>query len=143
MPMLIFSTLGVGWLVLLRPRWLKLPAAKALILIGLLLPIALSVTALDQTRVSTLAMFAPIFLFVGKGTNLLSRKELRTTWKSLSIAGITIPIPIYWVGVLEQNGWQSILHWTANFLSCINYLGRTSKTNNEDESKYINCDVCP
>jgi len=116
MPMLIFSALGVGWLVLLRPRWLKLPATKALILIGLLLPIALSVTALDQTRVSTLAMFAPIFLFVEKGTNLLARKELRTTWKSLSIAGIIIPIPIYWVGVLEQNGWQSILSWTSNFL---------------------------
>ncbi len=116
MPMLIFSALGVGWLVLLRPQWLKLPATKVLILLGILIPILLSLTALDQTRISALALFAPIFVFVVYVSHFVALNELMTTWKFLVIAAVIIPIPIYLGGTLEQDGWQSILHWTANFL---------------------------
>jgi len=116
MPTLLFSAFGVGWLVLLRPQWLKLSATKVLIALGILVQIAASMTALDQTRVSVLVLFAPLYFFVCTATNSITHKEVRKTWRALLAAAIIVPIPIFWVGVLEQNSWQSILHWTANFL---------------------------
>jgi hypothetical protein len=116
MPILLFSALGVGWLLLIRPEWLKLNATKTLIALGVLITLASSFTALDQTRITVLVLFAPILVFIGTSIDSVSCTELRKTWKALMIAAVLVPIPLFLAGVLEQNGWQSILYWTANFL---------------------------
>jgi len=116
MPILLFSALGVGWLVLLRPEWFKLPATKMLIALGVLLPIAFSLTALDQTRITAVALFAPILVFVSLSTDSLSSINLKRAWTALMAAAIIVPVPLFLVGEIERNGWQSILYWTSNFL---------------------------
>ena len=115
MPMLIFSALGVGWLVLLRPQWLKLPATKVLVGLGLFLPVLVSLTAVDQSRVAVMALFAPLMAYIVCVQTQIMQNELRRAWKNLRIAAAIVPIPLFLLGSLEQNGWQSILHWTANF----------------------------
>jgi hypothetical protein len=116
LPILFFSALGVGWLVVLRPQWRKLAATKALIALGLLLPVAFSLTALDQTRISSLVLFASFFLYICESTSSLNEAEMSKTWRALMLGAIVVPIPLYLAGVVDQTGWQSILYWTANFL---------------------------
>lgn len=115
MPMLIFSALGVGWLVLLRPKWFKLPATKALVLLGILIPILLSLTALDQTRVTSIVLYAPMLLFVQISAETIPHSIGRSTWKNLWVAAILIPVPLFLAGTTEQPSWQTILYWTSNF----------------------------
>lgn len=115
MPILIFSALGVGWLVLLRPSLLKHTATKSLLTLGAIAPVLASLTTLDQSRVTAVALFAPIFAFVICSQQIISPLEFRRVWKNLALAAALVPIPLYHMGSLEQNGWQSILYWTANF----------------------------
>lgn len=115
MPVLIFSALGVGWLVLLRPSWLKHTATKSLVTLGIIAPVLASLTTLDQSRVTAVALFAPIFAFTILSTQIISPMEVRRVWKNLALAAAVIPIPVFHMGSLEQNGWQSILSWTTNF----------------------------
>lgn len=116
LPVLFFSALGVGWLVLLRPKWLKLTSTKALVFLGLLAPVLASLTAVDQSRVIAVSLFGATLAFVIYSPSELPRGELRRTWRNLGLAAVLVPVPLYLMGSLEQNGWQSILHWTANFL---------------------------
>lgn len=116
MPMLIFSALGVGWLVLLRPQWLKLPATKALVLLGLVIPLFASLSAVDQSRVAAMGIFAPVMAYIICVQPQISQNEVGRAWKNLRVAAVIVPIPLFLLGSLESIGWQSILHWTANFL---------------------------
>lgn len=115
MPMFLFSALGVGWLVILRPKWLKLTATKSFVALGIILPFAMSLTALDQTRVTAVVLLAPTLAFIHASTAQIPHKVITKTWKNLALVAVIVPVPAYLAGSLDQYGWQSILHWTANF----------------------------
>lgn len=115
MPVLLFTSLGVGWLVILRPSWAKLPETKALIALGLFLPLALSLTTIDQTRVIAVCLFAPIFCYVAYSQRVLDRIRSDATWRNYAVASVIIPVPLFLIGSIDQTSWQTILYWTSNF----------------------------
>jgi len=116
MPIIVFSALGVGWLLLLDRRLIKSPVTKLLVAQGLAIPIVISLFAVDQSRVTAVLLFAPMLVFASHSQELFSENELKRMWNRWWLAAVIIPVPLFLLGSIDMVGWQSILHWRANFL---------------------------
>ena len=115
MPVLIFSALGVGWIVLLDKQLLKNPVSKILIAQGIITPIFVSFIALDQSRVTAVLLFAPILVFATHAGQLFSEADLRRVWNRYWLVAVIVPVPLFLGGLIDMTGWQSILSWRASF----------------------------
>lgn len=115
MPILLFTSFGVGWLVLLQPSWIKLPETKVVISLGFGLSLALSLVALDQTRVIAICLFAPIFAYTAYSPRVLNLITSHSTWRRYAVASAIVPVPLFLGGAIDQTSWQTILYWTSNF----------------------------
>jgi hypothetical protein len=115
MPIVIFSALGVGWLVLLDRQLVKSPVTKLLLAQGIAIPILISLVAVDQSRVTAVLLFAPTLVFVIHAHELFSEAELKRVWDRYLLAALIVPVPLFLMGSADMTGWQSILYWRANF----------------------------
>jgi hypothetical protein len=115
MPLILFSALGVGWIVLLDKSLRRSRAVVTLLAIALVIGIALPLVALDETRTLAIVLTPLVLAWVGSARRLHSDEAVQQIWSRYGIAAVIVPIVIVGSGQLLPFGFQSILYWRANF----------------------------
>ena len=109
MPAMLFSVLGVLWLVLLRPRELHRKRSWSLVLIvggmSLVLPFFLH----DHTRVLGILSFPLVLSWI----LLLTERQAQGMWRRFSVAACVIPIPVFVAGTVMLGGLINFLTWRS------------------------------
>ena len=107
MPLLFFSSLGVLWFVLLRPRFARLRLFRILIDEDVLLSLILPWITLDTSRTVALALFAAVLCVVAALPDLLEERDVASAWRNTSLVAVIVPVPVIWSGALLYGGWES------------------------------------
>jgi hypothetical protein len=106
-PLLFFSSLGVLWFVLLRPRVIRLPLVRILIAEAVLLSLLLPWITFDTSRTVALALFAAVLCVVVALPDLLEERDVDSAWSYTSLVAVIVPVPVIWSGALLYGGWES------------------------------------
>lgn len=115
MPMIIFSALGVGWIVLLD-RSVRRSRGAALVLgFALILSLLLPVLALDQTRTIALVTYPLVIAWAASVPRLYPSDVASRLWSRYAIAAAIVPVIVVGGGQLMSSGWQSLLAWRSTF----------------------------
>ncbi len=115
MPMIIFSALGVGWIVLLDRSVRRSRAAVLVLGFSLILSLVLPVLALDQTRTIALVTFPLVVAWAASVPRLYSGDIASRLWSRYAIAAAIVPVIIVGGGQWMASGWQSLLAWRSTF----------------------------
>jgi hypothetical protein len=105
MPLVLFGSVGVAWLIMLHPDsrnqwWIRLLIVEALVI-----PIVVSGLTLDSTRVAALILFAPVLFSVSRLGDHLAGPVTQGMWRWWVTAAVIVPIPLIFSGELYYLGW--------------------------------------
>lgn len=106
-PLIAVSVLGVGWLLIASRPALSVRAIRGFLLISIAIAVVLPFFILDETRVISGALWAPLLL---AGSILISRSspsEIERLLKRLLPVAALAVIVIAWDGNLVYAGWRS------------------------------------
>lgn len=115
LPLVLFGTLGVAWLLLIDPRVRAARSSRAMLVMALVAALAVPLIAVDQTRIVVLVLVAAVMAWLDD----LSRHPLlesgieRGTWRAWIAAAAIVPVPVVWMGVVLYPGWGSVTDWFA------------------------------
>ena len=122
MPLLFFSSLGVLWFVLLRPRVVRLPLVRILIAEAVLLSLLLPWITLDTSRTVAIALFAAMLCVVVALPDLLEERDVDSAWRYTSLVAVIVPVPVIWTGALLYGGWESFFELDTALLPPEGYV---------------------
>jgi len=107
MPIVIFSGLGIAWLLFLLPEIRSTAVGRILLIEALGLSLILPIVSLDATRTVGLGILAALLTAVVALQPEIER--IGKPMRILALAAAIIPIPIVWSGKLLAIGWGSFL----------------------------------
>jgi len=107
MPLLFFSSLGVLWFVLLRPKVFRLGVVRILIVEAVALSLLLPWITLDTSRTVALSLFAAALCVVAALPDLLEEDVAASAWRNTALVAAIIPVPVIWSGAVLYGGWES------------------------------------
>jgi hypothetical protein len=114
LPLVAFTALGIGWVVLLDSSVRAARATVALLVWGLGCSLALPLLALDHTRTISLTLLPALLAWSVVAAEYLPR-ACEQIWRRYAIAATIVPVPVLVDGVARNLGWQNILFWQSNF----------------------------
>ena len=115
MPVILFSALGVGWIILLDRSVLQARSARILVVVCLLVGLIVPLVTLDESRTVALITGPLLLAWVAASKSQHSTLVLHRLWSRYGLAAAIIPVVLVWSGELTGFGFQSLLHWRANF----------------------------
>jgi hypothetical protein len=104
-PLIFFSALGVGWLILTDSSMRGNRVVRALLLEALIVSIVIPLIVEDASRDIALAMMVPLFLWIASSRATVGDRALLQVWERYRIAAVIIPIILVWQGTLIYLGW--------------------------------------
>ena len=107
MPGMLFSVLGVLWLILLRPREIRRRRTLSLILIVVAVSLTLPFLFHDHTRVLGILSFPLTLLWIVSQ----AKRQSDLIWNRFAIAAVIIPIPVFVAGTAMFGGLINFLTW--------------------------------
>jgi hypothetical protein len=107
MPLVILSSLGVLWFVLLRPTIAKVGVVKILITEAIVLSLALPWITFDTSRTVALSLLAAMLAVVVMLPDLVEDRVVTSAWRNIGLVAAVIPVPVIWSGELIYAGWES------------------------------------
>jgi len=105
MPLVLFGSVGVAWLILMHPQARRQLWIRVMIVQAIVAPIVISGLTLDSTRVSALVLFAPLLLTVTAISADLGEEISGDMWRWWAIAAVIIPVPLIFSGKLYHLSW--------------------------------------
>jgi hypothetical protein len=114
LPVVAFTALGVGWVVVLDSSVRRDSATVTFVVAALLASVLLPLLALDHTRTISLTLL-PALLAWTVHVRRVSPAAPARLWRRYALAAALIPIPVLVDGVARSIGWQNILYWQSNF----------------------------
>ena len=109
MPAMLFSILGILWLIHLRKNEIVKRRSWSLVAIFLLASFTLPIALHDHTRILGILMY-PLVLTWLVSLHFRQRQRL---WSRFAIAASIIPIPLFAVGTVTFGGIINLLSWRA------------------------------
>lgn len=107
-PLIAFSGLGAGWLIILDRRLRRRPAGTIALVTAIVATCVIPFIALDQSRVLGLALLAPMLLWTcaaaGYPPNLISR-----VWKTWRVPVLVVPVVLVIHYGFTSPGWSGYL----------------------------------
>jgi len=113
LPLIVFSTLGVTWLVLLANDVRSKKIGRQILIQAVCVAGLIPLLALDQTRVSALVLFAPILYWISRIPNS-EELGVERVWRRYSLAAFLIPVVVVWTDSVVYSGWQ-LFTWLTPF----------------------------
>jgi hypothetical protein len=110
MPMAIFSSIGIAWLVLLAPSIRRLRVAKVLIVEVVLITLLEPLFIQDVSRAIALSVVAAILTLAVSLERLAPPETVPGLWRSYGIAAAIVPIPLVFSGAITYTGWGGFQH---------------------------------
>ncbi len=117
-PLIVFSALGVAWLMLasapLRPeRGVDVLLGAAVVTV-----VVICLIALDETRISVGVLWPALLLSIFEGTSSWSTSQLRQWLRPYFFVALFVPIVVVWSTTLIFNGFgqlmSTIVWWTQH-----------------------------
>jgi hypothetical protein len=115
MPMILFTALGVGWIVLLDRSVLRSRATSVLVVLSVIVSLMLPLITLDESRTVALVIMPSVLAWVSASRELYGDKVLDRLWSRYGVVAAIVPVILVWSGMLASSGLQSLFHWRANF----------------------------
>lgn len=116
LPLVIFSSLGVVWVLLLTRGALRLWTTKWLIAAAASAAIAIPMIALDQSRTIALVLSAVTIEWAVTFEWASGRESAIQLWRRFAIAAVIIPVPLLLSGSVDPASWQSLLSLRGQIL---------------------------
>jgi hypothetical protein len=116
MPLVLFGSLGVLWLVLLRPEVLKVRMVRILVVEAVTMSIVLPWISLDSSRTVSICLFGALLLVVTTLPERVEGSVIGSTWQTLGVAAVIVPVPTVWSGALLYGGWESFFGLDTSLL---------------------------
>jgi hypothetical protein len=107
LPLIVLSTLGVGWLFLANRDVRHLPAARALFVLALLAAIGMPLIALDASRTIATTLWAPMLVTVGIVVDRLGADRVQAVLARIAPVALVLVIVIAWNTHLVYAGWRT------------------------------------
>lgn len=107
MPAMLFSILGITWLLVLRRDSLRQRSAVVLMAIALVLGLTVPLVLEDYTRVLGLLTFPLVLSWLLS----LTHEHEERLWRTFSVAAMIIPVPVFIAGTVGFGGIITILMW--------------------------------
>lgn len=104
-PLIVFSTLGCGWLLLLDAGMRKRPVTGYLLGLSLAVSLTMPMLAIDQTRVAFLVLLAPLLYWVRTTPEAIAVEVNRVWWRYLPVA-LILPVVLVFSDTATYNGWR-------------------------------------
>lgn len=114
LPLVIFSALGVGWVVLLDSSVRRQRSTRVVLSSAVLASFALPLVALDHTRAIAIVLYPAVLLWAKVMTRQLPRRDVNRLWSRYGIAATIIPVVVLLMGEPDAGTWQNILSWRAS-----------------------------
>jgi len=105
-PLIVASALGVGWVLLASREVRLLPAARACFAMSLVASLAIPLVALDETRITAGAMWAPILLVATICVRKLDTKAITRVLRRMTPVAVVLVLVVVWDGSLVYSGWH-------------------------------------
>jgi hypothetical protein len=117
-PLIFLSALGVGWMMVVSREVRSLAAAKALFVMAVVASVVVPLVAVDETRITAGALWAPMLLTAAIIVRRVETKRVDALLRRLLPVAVILVIVVVWDGSLVYAGW----HGAWNFVNYI--LGR-------------------
>jgi hypothetical protein len=110
LPLVIFTSLGVLWLVLLQREFRSRLSSRLLMAEAMIASFLLPLITLDATRVVALSLFASMLAWVASDKSEETAGDHAMAWRRFGLASAIVPVPVMWNGALVYAGWSSFSH---------------------------------
>jgi hypothetical protein len=107
-PLVIVGALGVGWLLAANPEAWRLPAARAFFVVSVLVSLALPPIALDTTRLTAGALWAPVLTTATILVRRLPVSDVRAVAGRMAPVALLLVLVVVWDGSLVYPGWSGL-----------------------------------
>ena len=115
MPLMLFSALGVGWIVLLDANVRRTRAARVVLFGVLIAALVIPFLALDETRIIAWVTIPTVLAWVATASHTLTPEALGRLWSRYAIAAAIVPVLMLTSGSIGPIGLQLLFHWRASF----------------------------
>lgn len=114
MPLILFSALGIGWVILLDRDVIRRNNTKVLLLAALIASAVLPLMAVDQTRTVAIVLFPGVLLWTTQMRKGLSPEIVSKLWRRYAVVAAVVPVVVILLGQPDPGTWQNFLSWRAN-----------------------------
>jgi hypothetical protein len=108
-PLIIFSSLGVGWLLFGHPHLVGQRTTKAVLAVTVLASLTVPFIALDETRVVSGILWPAALLGLDRGFSRLTQAEAHAVLRRVALPAVIVPVVVVWQDSLII-GWRGMLH---------------------------------
>ena len=116
LPLLLFSAMGIGWVILLdRDVRQTRPAITALVLVALS-SVVIPIFALDQSRVIAVVTLPILLGWIRLFSESSDEAAVGNLFHRYGVVASLVPVVLVGGGEWLQTGWQRLLYWRATFL---------------------------
>ena len=116
MPIVLFGSAGIVWLILLHPQVRNRLWAQVVMVQAIATPVIISGFTLDATRVSGLILFAPLLAAVTAVASELDDDSCASMWRWWAMAAVIIPVPLVFSGALYHVGWTGFAELDSSLI---------------------------
>ena len=106
-PLILFSGLGSGWLLLFHHHIRHERGVNALVLLGVVMAVLVSLIALDESRTLTVVLFPSLMWFAVETCSTLPSGQVRAIVDDLLWPSIFLPVLLVWSGSIVYPGFAS------------------------------------
>lgn len=108
-PVIAFSALGVGWLVLTDSRVRCRRDGRVMLGVAITATVVIPLITLDQSRVLGLALLAPMLLWALAASDHYQPQMLKGLWRTWRIPAVLVPVVLVWYQGFVVPGWTWFL----------------------------------
>ena len=104
LPLVVFGVLGVGWLVVLSSSVRASVLGRLMIALALIAALGLPLVAVDQTRISALALLPAVLTFTRVAPAWFDEATLDRLGNRYLLVAAVVPVLVIWQGVVLYPG---------------------------------------
>lgn len=105
-PALIFSGLGITWLLIVLPSFRKLAATRTFFVMALAVILIVPLTAVDETRITALIMVPLTLAWIDCSSHALPTLAVARMWRWSIAPALVIPVCVVWMGTTHWPYWM-------------------------------------
>ncbi len=105
-PLILYSALGIGWLIFLKREARVRKAARALCAVAVVASAAVPLVVLDQSRIVSGTLWAAALFAARDIAGSLSEEQLDGLLRRVTLPAFVFPVMLVWSGQIVYAGWQ-------------------------------------
>lgn len=108
-PIIAFSSLGVGWLIIADSRVRSRSDGRLMLGTAVVATIVIPLVTLDQSRVLGLGLLAPVLLWATAAADHYQANTITGLWHTWRIPALVVPVVLVWYQGFVVPGWTWFL----------------------------------